>query len=253
MIKNTESSHVLEALGWGVARATVVNTLTYPLEVIKTNLQVDRSTKTAGVAGLFKGFAPNFAKVIIRQSVWWPAVAYVPDKLSAYPLSSTQRSVILGVSVAAMETLVNSPLERWRILSSTGTDNQITIRSFLKDGWSGFFPYLWRQSMTWSLFFIGQHQFNKPYKKGHEQMQLTHIQVLTTATKLSLVANVIINPFDTINSIKQSGGQLNFMENPLKKLGVLYRGFPLNFAIMLIQTTATVWLMDVIETKRYSK
>jgi len=258
-------SSFLNILGMGAVRSAAVNTLTYPIEVVKTNQQVNfslksyeaalRLFKSDGFKAFFRGFPAHFSKGMIRQTVWWPAIAYIPPKLSKYDLSSTEQSVILGTSVATADAVINSPLEKWRVLASVGKGSSINTRSIIKEGWSGFFPYWRRQSVTWSLFFIGQHHFNKPYKNGNENKRLTTFQVLSTSVKLSVIANLIINPFDTLNTIKQSGSGNNYQKSnfklSFKNVRVLYRGLPLNFLSMMIQTSATVFLIDVIETNRH--
>jgi hypothetical protein len=255
--RSTSENTLSNILAMGAVRSAVVNTIVYPIEVIKTNQQVTFSLKTheaalnlfrsSGFKGFFKGFSAHFSKGIIKQTAWWPAIAYIPPELAKYNLSSTKKSLITGISVGTLDALVNSPLEKWRILASIDKKSSINHQSFLKEGWSGFFPYWRRQSVTWSLFFIGQHHFNKPYKKESGNKPLSVFQVVSTSTKLSLIANLIINPFDTLNTIKQSGAQ-NFKMS-LRNVRILYRGFPLNFLSTMIQTTATVFLMDVIESK----
>lgn len=256
--KTTSEITLSNILAMGAVRSATINTIVYPIEVIKTNQQINFSLKSheaalhlfksSGFKGFFRGFSAHFSKGIIKQTVWWPAIAYIPPELTKYNLSSIEESLITGISVGTLDALVNSPLEKWRILASIDKKNSINNQSILKEGWSGFFPYWKRQSVTWSLFFIGQHHFNKPYKKKNENKPLTAFQVMSTSTKLSLIANLIINPFDTLNTIKQSGAQ--DFKISLRSIRVLYRGFPLNFLSTMIQTIATVFLMDVIESNR---
>jgi hypothetical protein len=245
----------------------MVNTITYPLEVVKTNQQISSSSaksyeiiydlfKKDGVAAFYRGFLPHLIKGMIRQTLWWPAIAYVPPILKKHNISSLQQCAITGCSIATLDALVNSPLEKWRVLSSIGHHPSLQLGSILKEGWSGFLPYWRRQSITWSLFLLGQGHFTKQYKKGEETKPLTGQQVLMTSAKLSLIANLIISPFDTLNTINQSGlNQTSKMVNEglVKKVRQLYRGLPLNFLTMMINTTATVFLMDLIETRKHSK
>lgn len=254
-----------EVLAFGAARSLAVNVMNYPIETVKTNQQVQKAPTNAysmamkmfrsdGWHSFYQGFGPHLAKGVVKQTVWWPVITYMPPVLKKYQLSSFQESVATGCSVAALDALVNSPLEKWRVLASTGQSNSLSVRSIMFEGWSGFFPYFRRQSITWSLFFIGHHHFKKEYTgKDETGIVLTPLQTLNISFKISLIGSLIFSPFDmknTIGQINKKGAFNNIRTLSTQNLRLLYRGFPLNFLSMLTQTTATIYLMNYIESKR---
>lgn len=247
-------------IGYGALRSSIVNTFTYPLEVIKTHQQTGvlslaghqvalQLLEKDGIKGFYKGFAPHFIKGIVRQTLWWPSIVYIPPFLGKRSFTPFQQCVITGLGIASMDAMLNSPLERWRVLAITGNNNERGKASRVSDGWKGSFPYMRRQWVTWTLFLIGQRHFNKPYKQENEAKQLALPQVLSTACKLSLIASLAINPFDTLNTIRQGGSDRKISFLKVKDVAFLYRGFPVNFLINLIQTSGTVFVIDLIETQ----
>lgn len=263
---DTSAADVAKTWMYGVFRGLGAQVFLYPLEVIKTNQQMSEKLisgwavtrqiwKDFGVKGFTQGFAPQLAKVLLRQGWWWPVIIYFPPLLSGYQVSPLMQQAITGVAVASVDTVVNSPLDRVRILLSTGKKRDMNFASFFRDGWQGAGPYWKKESVKWAAFLMGQHYFRKHLSSG-DGKPLSLFQIAQASFYLSFIANIAISPLDVITTLKQ-GKKLSILESAhreklplLQILQRMYRGFPLNFTMTMLQITATVFLIDWLEVKK---
>ena len=247
-------------LTMGALRTVVVSSCLYPLEVVKTRQQASATVQNSGsialnllrsegIYSLYKGFAPNLLKGVIRQAVCWPGIAYIPPFLKEHGITGASEYAITGFSVGALDALMTYSLEKQRVLASIGSSKSEIIT---EKGWKSGLSYWRRQGMVWSLLLLGKHHLAKP---DAQEKFLSAGQIINAACKMSLVASLIMTPLDVMNTLSMSGrqGQMKISEVRWFNVGqlkILYRGFPLIFFSMFMQTSATLLLMDRIEGKR---
>lgn len=248
MTTGARNEGIATILSMGLFRAALVNGSTYPLDVIKTNQQTSGFSatriahdlfKSEGLPAFYRGFAANMAKVVTRQTLWWPAIAYIPPALEQRGISGTPQRILTGLSIAALDALATTPFERRRVVQTLGKEP-----SSLQGNWTGLPSYFRRQAVIWSLFLVGQHYVTKKDMKNGAP--LTGFQILLASAKLSVVANLVITPLDTLHILRQSQSDIR----PKLTIRFLYRGLPLNALMMHLQTAATIFVMDKIGALR---
>ena len=122
-----------ENLAWssllGVGRGILVHSLIYPLEVVKIRQQCSQDESKSirialkilqqeGVGAFYKGLAPQLLKTSIKQVWCWPMMTGMPSVLKRYQLENLGQQAFTGLSIATIDAVISTPLERAKIVSA---------------------------------------------------------------------------------------------------------------------------------------
>jgi hypothetical protein len=265
------TSDFLTTCLYGASRGILVQSLLYPLEVVKTNQQASTTYassrevtshlwKTKGPLAFYSGLSPHLAKTILRQAWWWPAIIYIPPALKERGYSTFMQQALAGVAVATIDAVITTPLEQKRILASVQKKTENLLPSPIKNGWVGVIPYWRQQSITWAALLVGQKHFREKRAKEPRIQKHSHfVDLLDTSLRLSAIAAIITTPFNTANVLKQSSGKSlsqsvgKTNRSFFSSVRYMYRGLPLNFTMLMCQVSATVVLIDHLEPQKNRK
>lgn len=251
-----------EVLTYGAVRSTVLSVALYPLEVVKSHQQVsDRPTTISqagkalysnkGFSGFYAGLSPYLMRNLVKQTIWWPAVVYIPPELKKRNFSSIAQHIITGTSAAAVDAAINAPFEKRRVNLSLSNNSETGIKA----AWSGAIPYFKRQAVAWSLFLIGQDHLGRRYKREScdigDNRRLTMSEVVKVSLEFSILSNLLVAPFDTSNTLAQNSNKKETTARYFKKLNFSlthmksrYKGLPLNIALLFVNIIPTVNLIN---------
>ena len=141
-----------ENLAWsslyGIGRGISVHSLIYPLEVIKIRQQCSQSESKSirialtllrqeGIGAFYKGLAPQLLKTSIKQVWCWPMITGMPPVLQRYQIENLSQQTITGLSIATIDAVISTPLERAKILSAFRGTGKICSQNIYRDGWQG--------------------------------------------------------------------------------------------------------------------
>jgi hypothetical protein len=218
---------------WGFARGIVVQTFIYPLEVIKIRQQCDSTSirmaftalRQEGIGAFYKGLAPQLLKTGQKQIWCWPMITGMPAVLQRYRIENLWQQAITGLTIATIDAAISTPLERAKILSAFRGTNTYQVR------WQGFATHWSKLSVNWVAFLTAQKYLRD--RPSRPPLIIIGIQV-------ALIASLVSAPFDLANTLKQA-------KNVIPSLSKLYRGWPLYALSLVIQSIASVTLIDKLD------
>lgn len=241
---------------WGLSRGLVINTFIYPLEVIKIRQQCSQGeTKVArivldlfrqeGVGAFYRGLAPQLLKSSIKQIWCWPMILEMPNFLRHYPIGNLQTQAITGISIATVDAVISTPLERMKIKSAFKGVSKFNLKSIYADGWHGFSTHWMKLSVSWVTFLTAQKYF-RDKSCGSSDSPTPLLQLAKIGVQVALIVSLVTAPLDFANTRRQaqnlSTSHLLSRNNFLK----LYRGWPLSALSLIINSIASVVIIDRI-------
>ncbi len=234
---------------WGVIRGVSVQSLIYPLEVIKIHRQCSQSKsaqialtlfRQEGMGAFYKGLAPQLLKTSIKQIWCWPVIMQMPSILQTYQIENLKQQVLTGLSIATIDAAISTPLERAKILSAFKGSSKFCLKNMYKDGWHGFGAHWSKLSVNWTTFLTAQ----KYLRDQYSEEALSFFQLSKIGVQVALIVSVVSAPFDIANTLKQAKdlpvSQLFNRQGILK----LYRGWPLSALALVIHNIASVTLIE---------
>ncbi len=231
----------------GVGRGLVVQSLTYPLEVIKTHQQAllsqERSYQIAwrlfqqsGVRSFYLGLTPQLVRSCCNQAWCWPMMTKIPLLLEGS--SPAVQQAMTGLAIATVGACVTTPLEKARIQWA------LEKPFSWKKGWNGIGIHWTKLSAGWCTFLVAQEGLRKRYYISSGKQTLPLSQSVLIGVQVALIVSVTSAPFDVANTLKQSESlrlRVLFSGNILRKM---FRGWPLNAATLVVHNTTSVALLD---------
>lgn len=226
----------------GVGRGFLVQSFIYPLEVIKTHQQLNVKSincfqttthlfKTNGWTGFYRGLTPQLQKTVLKQAWCWPMIIEMPRVYNQWGISSLFQQFWTGMSIATLDALVTTPLEKLRITSIIKGNQSFAWN------WRGVGAHWLKLSVNWSTFLVAQKYFRDECRTSSE---LTIEQLMGIGVKVALVVSVCSAPADMLNTLKQ-GHDIGISKGLLRKM---YRGWPLSATLLIINNIASVYLID---------
>lgn len=256
-MNNTNDStqtHLINSSFWGILRGLSVHTLIYPLEVIKIHQQCSQNSENIARVALnifkkdsfnafYKGLPPQLLKTSLKQVWCWPMITELPIILQRYQLGDFLRYAMTGFSIATIDAVMTTPLEKAKILSAYTGKVSFSLKSVYKNGWQGFTAHWLKLSINWTAFLTTQ-KYLRDRSSLQSEQSLSLFQLAKIGVQVALITSLISAPFDIAHTLKQAQC-LNlshlFSRNEISKL---YRGWPLSALSLSIHNIASVIVID---------
>lgn len=259
----------------GAFRASIMMPIEQPFDYMKTQIQstlyrgpawnfVRNHISTYGIARMFRGLVPNTIRASLKQAYRLPLMIYIPNFFRRFTRQENNIQVLTGMTIAVAESYIICPLERIKIWLMTSP--QPTLKAFLNDGaglkdfYSGVKPLLMRQSLSWVSFLGFTSLFKESvisYKGYTDFYDLVAIGML-----VGILNTTVIMPADFIKTHSQKFGNLGGMsmvscvslltqaeKSIFSKLMIVYCGWRIRVVHYLINSVATISLIDHLEKK----
>ncbi|MEM1283160.1 MAG: MC/SLC25 family protein [Chlamydiota bacterium] len=251
-------SDVLRSSMWGVLRGIAVDTLIYPLDVVRIQQQCTNDSKKCwmiakklfqdkGYSTFYRGISPQLLRTGMKQVWCWPMITGMPPLLNSYCLNGIQQQIITGVSIATVDAIVTTPLEKLKIFSILTRKIPFSFVDVYQKGWQGFSAYWAKRSINMVTFLIAQHYFRECNRKQNEELE--PLLLIKTGTQVALAVSLVGAPFDMVNTIKQAHN-VNFTHLFSRHgLAHLYRGAPLFATSLIIHNIASVLVIEKLTRK----
>lgn len=247
-------SDLLQSSYWGILRGIAVETLTYPLDVIKTRQQCSKEPfgyiqiikqlyQENGHQAFFRGLSLQLFRVSIKQAWVWPMMTQIPCTLSQYQVHGLSQQIMTGLSIATVDAFITTPFEKLKIRSQISKQELPSLHSIYAEGWHGLSAYWTKRSINMVTFLTTQQYFRESYRQGEER--LGYLDLIKTGCQVAFIVSLIGGPFDLANTVKQAH---NIGLSHITKYGVarLYRGWPLNALSLIMQNVASVSLLEAL-------
>lgn len=251
---DSTQTNLIKSSLWGVGRGLFVQTLIYPLEVIKIRQQCSQNSensarvaltlfKKEGFSSFYRGLPPQLLKTSLKQIWCWPMITGGPVFFQRYQLNDLQKYALTGLSIATIDAVITTPIEKLKISSAYTGKNSFSFKGVYKNGWQGFTTHFSKLSVSWVTFLTAQKYFRDRASFQSEQ-PLSFLQLTEIGTQVALIISLVSAPFDIANTLKQAQN-LNpshlFSRNGILKL---YRGWPLHALSLIIHNIASVIVLD---------
>lgn len=238
---------------WGAGRAVIVNTLIHPLGVVKIRLLCSKNESNTirvaldlfrqeGIGAFYKGLTPQLIKACIKPIFVWPMVTGMPSILQRYQVQNLQQQALTGLAISTVDAAILTPLERAKILcASKGI--KFRLKDLYKEGWKGLTTNWSQLSVNWMTFLTAQKYLrDQSYSSSGQPLSLS--ELIKIGTQTALIVSVASAPFDVANTLKQA--QDLSPSHLLSRSGIfqLYRGWPLNALSLVIQSVASVIIIE---------
>jgi hypothetical protein len=259
----------------GAFRASIMMPIEQPLDYLKTQIQstlyrgpalnfIRNHISTHGFTRLFTGLVPNTLRASLKQAYRLPLMIYIPNFYRKFSRQENNIQIMTGMTIAVAESYIICPLERIKIWLMTSPEP--TFRAFLEDGaglkdfYSGVNALLMRQALSWVSFLGFTSLFKESvisYKGYTDFYDLVAIGMM-----VGVINTTVIMPADFIKTHSQKFGQLGGLsmvgcvtlltqaeKNVFSKLMIVYCGWRVRVAHYLINSVATISLIDHLEKK----
>jgi len=242
---------------YGVCRAGVVMPALHPLDVVKVKMQTSKEPQGAfhhskklwqqgGVKEFYKGFQPQFLRMLLKQVWCWPIMTTVPKYWEKSGYHCLLSQALTGATIGLVDASISTPLDRLRVLAITQNKKDISFTD-LKKGWRGFPLLSLRLTTLWSSFLVSQKYFREQEEQrlGVESLEVQHL--IPIGMKTAGIACAISAPLDLCSNLYQSK-EVNYRTflNSVKKLKPtnFYRGMTLTAGIMITHNFTSVYFLD---------
>jgi nitrogen regulatory protein PII-like uncharacterized protein len=251
-----------------VAGATEVIT-TYPLDTIKTHMQIKKngnSIKTAiniiknsGISGLYYGVIPSLAQVAGKASLRFTLYEKIKESLKGRNNNSNFNNLIAGLSSGAIEAMIwTSPTERVKIIQQNSkkhiSTKNVIVNIIKKNGIRGLYigtvPTIYKQSLSVGTRFWLYNIIKDLFEKDGKKIDST--KTIFTGALAGGLSTTFNHPFDVVKSRIQSdtckGKTFSIMKNICNKEGffALFSGLSPRFYRVAIAQGITFYLYESI-------
>ena len=237
-----KESPPLLVLGAGLIAGTTEVIITYPLDTIKTHMQINSNinifntarniVNKSGFIGLYYGIIPSITQVAGKASIRFTLYEQIRHKLKGDNSGiSNSINLIAGLLSGAVEAIIwTSPTERIKILqqdSKKYIPTKMMIANIIKtDGIHGLYkgtvPTIYKQSLS-----VGSRFWLYNIIKDHFQKdggKINSYQTLFTGFIAGGLSTTFNHPFDVVKSHIQSnknqGGTFVIMKDIFKTNGI---------------------------------
>ncbi len=256
---NSTRSDIIESSAWGALRGVAVETMIYPLEVVKIHQQCSQVSQTSlqiarqifaqgGPSAFYKGLLPQLAKTGIKQAWCWPMICNVPDSLHPLGLGKTTEQIITGILIGAVDGCITTPLEKAKILSALRGNEPFSFAHVYNNGWQGLSEYFAKRSINMATFLSAQQYFRERYRKQHCELSFSHL--VQIGAQVAVVVSLVSAPFDMLNTLRQAQNLSLASLVAQNRIFTLYRGSPLNALALVIHNVASVIVIEELSKNK---
>lgn len=250
---DSTSSNLMQSSLWGTIRGLYVETLLYPLEAVKIRQQCSHTSEKSiyiarrifqqeGVSAFYKGLSPQLVKTGIKQIWCWPMIMGIPNFLKKYGIGTIHQQILTGFSIATVDALITTPLERAKVLSALSRKRSLSLASIYKDGWRGFTTYWAKRSINWCTFLTAQKYLRDCDHIESERRSFSALAKI--GIQVALIVSIVSAPFDIANTLKQADNQALFSRLSRQGVWKLYRGWPLNALSLIVHNVASIIVIE---------
>jgi hypothetical protein len=207
----------------GVLRGMMSLVLEHPLDVIRIRWQLAARENLKsiiggilihkGVRGFYSGALPHVMRLIIKQAYRYPLMLILPVCYGALRGRGVLTSLLTGLTLAFMEILLITPLERlkvWLITSHQRTQNlrcffTLNEGALLKELYRGLSAMAPRQILTWVVFMV-THDWLVAFAKMYVGKPVLTLTILAYISLIEgTIHSAVVLPFDCIKTHMQQG------------------------------------------------
>lgn len=244
----------------GFVSSSVATTLVYPVDVIKTNFQMNAEKiirpspmriagdifKTKGILGFYRGISPQIMTYPIFWSVFFPTKALVEN----YKVTNNYFAdkVVASYISAAIGSTIANPL--FVLKTNMQVDGQPSVHSVAKklytDSGLRWITRGWTATMLNNSKLCCQFPLYDVLKEKYD------INVISASFISKAVTTSIFYPLDLIRTKQRNLGNLTLSQafhTIFTHGGVigLYRGVMLNFVVSTPNFILTMWFKDILD------
>ena len=267
-LDNQNPSELVLAAGAIAGSAEVITT--YPLDTIKTHMQIKKNGNTmttgmniikkSGLTGLYFGVIPSLAQVAGKASLRFTLYEKIKNSFKdKNGKVSNSKNLIAGLSSGAIEAMVwTSPTERVKIIQQSSKkyiSTATVIRNILRDNgikglYIGTVPTIYKQSLSVGSRFWMYNIIKDFFEKDGQK--INSYQTVFTGALAGGLSTTFNHPFDVVKSRIQSntnkGKTFQIMKDIHKKEGFvgLFSGLSPRFYRVAIAQGVTFYIYESI-------
>lgn len=254
---DNRSSFLLSSI-LGIVRGVAVHTSIYPLEVVKSHLQVSKEPirtleavqailQKGGFKAFYQGVRVQLLKTSLKQAWCWPVITEVPHLLKDQKVDKRYHTVLTGEAIATVDALVTHPLEKAKFKEIFNESQKKLLFNAYKQSWQGLLTYWTHRSVAWISFLTAQQYFRDQLKQEDPTQKLTLPQLVQVGLKVAVVVSLALAPFDVANTRKQARNLSPQVLLSKKAIPMLYRGWHINLVSLAVHNIASVVLIDQLQ------
>lgn len=266
-LDNKNPPQLVLAAGAIAGSAEVITT--YPLDTIKTHMQIKKSgsslktgmniIKNSGINGLYYGVIPSLTQVAGKASLRFTLYEKIKEFLNNKNKNSNLNNLVAGLSSGAIEAMIwTSPTERVKIIqqnSKTHISTKNVISNIIKENgilglYIGTVPTIYKQSLSVGTRFWLYNIIKDLFEKDGKRIDST--KTIFTGALAGGLSTTFNHPFDVVKSRIQSGTckgkTFNIIKNIYKNEGffALFSGLSPRFYRVAIAQGVTFYLYESI-------
>lgn len=240
--KNTDPARdAIKYSGWGFLYGLAIQTLLYPIEVVKLrqqdpfcNKRCDQVAQEIFREGRLKGFYSGLSSKLVEtghKHFWrWPLIMQLPPLLEGYAYNENQQQALTGLTIGMIDAFFSTPWDTLKLAAIYKLQKKIS--------WHGFPTFLAKRIVEWTSFLVAQNHFSKRQQREKKTLNLTQSFILALQT--TACVSFAKAPFDVANTLRKTGKSLPLKNiSPWELLRRMYRGTPLSFSALLIYNFST--------------
>ena len=267
-LDNQNPSELVLVAGAIAGSAEVITT--YPLDTIKTHMQIKKNGNTlttgmniikkSGIPGLYFGVIPSLAQVAGKASLRFTLYEKIKNSFKdKNGKVSNSKNLIAGLSSGAIEAMVwTSPTERVKIIQQNSKkyiSTQNVISNILRNNgiqglYIGTVPTIYKQSLSVGSRFWMYNIIKEFFEKDGQK--ITSYQTVFTGALAGGLSTTFNHPFDVVKSRIQSntnkGKTFQIMKDIHQKEGIfsLFSGLSPRFYRVAIAQGVTFYIYESI-------
>lgn len=247
------ASDTFKYSGWGLFYGLSIQTLLYPIEVVKLlqqdplcNKRCDQIARELFQKGrlqaFYSGLSSKLAETGHKHLLRWPLIMQLPPLLERRGYTENQQQALTGLTIGTIDAFFSTPWDARKLAA--------IYRLQKRFSWHGFPTYLAKRTVEWTTFLVAQNHFSKEQQREKKRLNLK--QSLIVALETTVCVIFAKTPFDVANTLRQTGKSFPLKNiSPFELLRRIYRGAPLSFSALLIYNFSTTIFIDRLKHNFY--
>ncbi|GAQ79393.1 mitochondrial substrate carrier family protein [Klebsormidium nitens] len=193
----------------GGAAGVSVETALYPIDTIKTRLQVLSKGGSLSFKGLYSGLSGNLAGVLPASAIF--VAIYEPLKqhlLDRFPEQWSSAAQLLaagagatGASIVRVPTeVIKQRMQTGQFTSAAGAVKQILAKEGMKGMYAGYGSFLLRDLPFDAIEFVAYEQIKLAVQRTRKRKELTAVETAFAGALAGAVTGAVTTPLDVIKT-----------------------------------------------------